>query len=176
MNVFMPCATIEDSVRALDDKRLIKQILECEQILDANKRVNEGEQKVGYANHPVVKHYRELGLKGTFFVTYYAVMCCYEYFVRFDKEHYLENELQKQYRKVLRLLFVNKVTRDGFITLPPIVYAEGSINSPDCIRETDNEKVFELFKQKLIKKWDNDKYPPKWTNREPPSWYKGERK
>lgn len=174
MNVFMPCATIEESVRALDDKRLIKQILECEQILDANKRVLNGEQRVGYANHPVVKHYRDLGVEGAWFVSYYAMVCCWEYESRFGFSHSLEKDLTSVYIEWSRLAL--EKYNDGLLDYPPIIYAEGFANSPDCIRETDNEKVFELFKQKLIKKWDNDKYPPKWTNREKPSWYKGERK
>ena len=165
MNIFMPCKSIEESVRALDDKRLIKQILECEQILLINERVNEGEQRVGYANHPVVKHYREEDF-GTTFLLNYGRAACEEYGERFDK-------LPKNYWSFPwnHVLFI-----PVFVSIPNLIYAEGSKTSPDCIRETDNEKVFELFKQKLIKKWDNDKYPPKWTNREPPSWYKGERK
>lgn len=173
MNVFMPCATIEDSVRALDDKRLIKQILECKQILEANERVLNGEQKVGYANHPVVKHYRDLGLVGMYFLVCYATRCCNEYRFRFRALHDFARDLVQPYI-IMRYRLMEEAPNGG--GYPPIIYAEGSINSPDCIRETNNEKVFELFKQKLIKKWDNDKYPPKWTNREKPSWYKGERK
>ena len=156
MNVFMPCKSIEESVRALDDKRLIKQILECMQIIEANTRVLDGEQNVGYANHPVVSHYR-YQFYGELFIGQYANACCFEYLYRFNKEH---------------------IYWDFFIPYGNIgaevdfIYAEGSKNSPDCIRETDNEKVHELFKQKLIKKWNSDKYPPKWTNRESPSWYK----
>jgi hypothetical protein len=48
----------------------------------------------------------------------------------------------------------------------------GSKNSLDCIRTTEN--VSNLFRQKLIMKWNNDKLKnrnPKWTNRESPKWY-----
>ena len=168
MNVFMPCATIEDSVRALDDKRLIKQILECKQIIDINIRVVGSNEKVcntefiGYERHPVVQHYREEPY-GMDFLFIYGKACCDEFEYRFEHEHALW-----KYFDLFHSSFGYCRTK--------YMYAEGSKNSPDCIRETDNEKVFELFKQKLIKKWDNDKYPPRWTNREKPSWYKGERK
>ena len=174
MNVFMPCATIEDSVRALDNKRLIKQILECEQILEANKRVNEGEQKVGYANHPIVKHYRDLGWGGTLFLILYEWACCREYKKRFGKDHHAYDVLFEYWMGLVTCKDPTNPLK-GY-KIPPIMYAEGSIKSPNCIRETDSEKVFELFKQKLIKKWNSDKYPPRWTNRGKPSWYKGERK
>lgn len=166
MNVFMPCNSIEESVRALDDKRLIKQILECKQIIVASARVAKGEEKVGYANHPVVKHYREDDF-GTAFLLNYGKAACEEYNERFGKPH--ESDVFFSWWQVV---FFTMLYKD----IPRLIYAEGSKNSPDCIRETDNEKVFELFKQKLIKKWDNDKYPPKWTNREKPSWYKGDEK
>ena len=164
MNVFMPCVTIEDSVRALDDKRLIKQILECKQIIEANTRIIDGEQNVGYANHPVVKHYREEEF-GFGFLIRYGRSACLEYEERFGKRHNVASFFG--WLDVLSLI-------SNAFGMPNLIYAEGSKTSPNCIRETDNEKVYELFKQKLIKKWDNDKQPPKWTNRGKPSWYKGE--
>lgn len=39
MNIFMPEPTIEQSVAALDDSRLNKQILECRQIINANDHI-----------------------------------------------------------------------------------------------------------------------------------------
>ena len=52
-------------------------------------------------------------------------------------------------------------------------YMEGSKDSPNCIRTTEN--VSRLFQDKLCKMWDNDKAngrPPKWTNRQAPEFYK----
>ena len=167
MNVFMPCESIEESVRALDDNRLIKQILECKQIIETNLRVfggfwDYGKGVIGYRNHPVVKHYRDTYL-GFEFIATYGAECCDEFERRFSKEHAFQGFFTYIFPIIDDVILMSAIT---------LIYAEGSIKSPYCIRETDNEKVFELFKQKLIKKWDNDKYPPKWTNREPPSWYK----
>ena len=99
MNVFMPCVTIEDSVRALDDKRLIKQILECKQILEVFDRLDNGEQKVGYANHPVVKHYYNLGFDGKFFIAFYAIFACREYEDRFFHRHSYWFDFNRKVRK-----------------------------------------------------------------------------
>jgi hypothetical protein len=46
---------------------------------------------------------------------------------------------------------------------------EGSKGKPNYIRTTEN--VSELYQKKLINKWQNDKRPPKWTNREKPDFY-----
>ena len=46
---------------------------------------------------------------------------------------------------------------------------EGSKGQPNYIRTTDN--VSYLYQAKLIKKWETDKKPPKWTNRGMPSFY-----
>ena len=54
-------------------------------------------------------------------------------------------------------------------------YMEGSKGQPNYIRTTEN--VGELFRQKLIKKWNADKEKgrkPRWTNRQVPEFYKKE--
>jgi hypothetical protein len=51
MNVFVPCDTFEQCVRALDNKRLNKQIAECAQIL----RQLDIWPRGGWSTHPAVK-------------------------------------------------------------------------------------------------------------------------
>lgn len=157
MNIFMPEKRIDDSVKALDDRRLIKQILECKTILDVAIGC-----KTGYQNHPVVKHYKYYPK----FVILYASCACEEYYHRFGRLHKLNvyfDNIWKQYADE----FNNTVL--GYFPLSAF-YCEGKATDPNCIRTTEN--TVELFRQKLCKKWDNDKIPPKWTNREPPVWYK----
>lgn len=159
MNIFMPEETIYDSVKALDDKRLIKQILECKTILD----VAMDEEKKGYARHPVIVYYKDFPQ----FVFAYIVTACEEYEYRFGKVH-----------KLMEFTFDNYCQFDNYCKNFYSVhkenvkafYCDGSIKDENCIRTTDN--TVELFRNKLCKKWDNDKYPPKWTNRQPPIWYK----
>lgn len=159
MNIFLPEESVVDSIQALDNKRLVKQILECKTILDVALDKN----KKGYAKHPVVAYYS----KYPEFVTVYGKICCNEYQVRFGKEHklywyFLEKWLNR-----------DEYFKKGEKEVPEPFYCEGLKTDPKCIRTTEN--TVELFRNKLCKKWDNDKYPPKWTNREVPVWYKNNR-
>ena len=156
MNIFLPELTVSESIKALDNKRLNKQILECYAILKANVYGNKG-----YANHCVTKYYKDY----PWFITSYGILACAEYSYRhnYEKKHLLYDEFLKMQQYLLKLNIVDKSNIKAF-------YAEGSITDSNCIRTTEN--TVELFRQKLCNKWDNDKYPPKWTNREPPAWYK----
>lgn len=147
MNIFLPCKTITESVQVLDDRRLVKQILECFQILQVSLGNSDG-----YSHHPVVIHYK----KSSGFVASYGYTCCVEYMIRFGKSH--------QYMRYFRtsMLYLQDFKYTPF-------YAEYPKTDSRCIRTTVN--VEHLFRQKLIKKWREDKYPPKWTNRPIPSFY-----
>lgn len=147
MNIFLPEETIHDSVMALDDRRLIKQILECKTILD----VALDDTKQGYAKHPVVVYYKDY----PYFAAEYGYMACLEYWHRTNKYHkYHSYFLEKS------LIF-----REVY---PQPFYCEGRKDDPQSIRTTEN--TVELFRRKLCYKWREDKIAPKWTNREPPVW------
>ena len=153
MNIFLPydnSATL--SARALDDKRLLKQILETRQIL----QVAKGESK-GFKNHPITKHYIEYPE----FLIYYGYCCCVEYKYRFNKKHAYYNYFEEEYFNI-------NIERLFWIPL----YAAGAKNSPDCVRTIKN--VSKLYQNKLCEKWDEDVakgQPPKWTNRLTPEFY-----
>lgn len=145
-------------MQALDDKRLNKQILECYQIL----QVALGNSH-GYENHPVVKHYA----KDLAFLSSYGFYCCAEYKYRFEKEH--------KYQDVLCVVAIYELftlgKTNGEINL---LYAEYPATDPRCIRETNTERVTALFRDKLVLKWKWDienGRPPKWTNRDKPSFW-----
>lgn len=146
MNLFLPEKSISESVACLDDRRLIKQILEVAVLIDDAK---------GYKNHPVKVFYS----KDKEFLAHYGYVCCTEYFYRFRRTHVFTDDF---FRVDFRI--DNELWKRG-------LYASGSKSSPEYVRETDPSMVRQLFKQKLISKWKNDKIPPKWTNREPPEWY-----
>lgn len=155
MNLFFSSDTIMDSVRDLDDRRLMKQILECQTLL----RISLGEQS-GYANHPVAVYYA----KHPLFLANYGLYACIEYSNRFGKTHKLESDFANVWFNYL--VDVSKV----YEIVPPI-YVEGSKKDKNCIRTTEN--VQELFRNKLKNKWRYDKYPPKWTLVGAPKWLKG---
>ena len=61
MQTFLPFKSFVNTARALDNKRLNKQILECYQILNV---LSNDDPHAGWRNHPAVKMWRghELGL------------------------------------------------------------------------------------------------------------------
>lgn len=165
MNVFMPCENIAKSVQSLDDARLRKQIVECKVLLDGAIAYRNGEKPNGYFKHPVAQHYKDYPL----FLACYGLECCTEYIIRFKSKH--------KYNDMFFNLCGDKMFENDFTFVPPL-YAEGRKNTPECIRTTDPEKVYDLFKQKLVNKWKADKEkgrPPKWTNRGTPEWVNEER-
>lgn len=57
MQVFVPYTSFQEIARCLDKRRLLKQIVECVQIVNANRKIQRGE-KAGWQNHPAVKAWR----------------------------------------------------------------------------------------------------------------------
>lgn len=158
MNIFLPYDNdIQESIKALDDLRLNKQILECFQLLKNAVTEKMGGEIDGYKNHPVYLYYKN-DLK---FLYDYGVSACNEYAFRFGKTHNLAI-------KYYYLISCYGELFADYIVKP--FYAEGIKNSPNCIRTTEN--VGRLFQEKLIRKWQNDKRKPKWTKRETPRFYK----
>ena len=166
MNIFMSEPTIEQSVAALDDSGLNKQILECRQIINANDRVLAGEEKVGYANHPVVVFYRD---KRDFLLEY-GYHACTEYYWRFGKKHSYDKYFEDAF--ILRgspllsypVCYIDK--RPGYNLFLISASLPIEYDSVSAAKVLVNE-----FRKKLVNKWDNDKRKPKWTRRGCPSWY-----
>lgn len=160
MNIFLPYENdLRKSVQSLDDKRLNKSILEVYQLLSNAIKEQSGEQIKGYKNHPIYLHYKN----NLPFLMFYGYNCCVEYQYRFHKKH------------KLMLNFMSAILLYGAVEqnlkFTPF-YMEGSKGQPNYIRTTEN--VSELYKKKLIDKWDNDcakNRPPKWTNCTPPTFY-----
>ena len=171
MNIFLPYSNdIGASVRSLDDLRLNKQILECYQLLNNATKEHNGEQIKGYKNHPVYVFYKD----NPYFIATYGMCCCMEYEHRFAKENQLTDDMVYLFNYWENQIPHRVYERVAKCTFTPY-YMEGSKGKPNYIRTTDN--VGDLFKQKLIKKWENDKAkgrPPKWTNRQVPEFYKKE--
>ena len=176
MNIFLSQDTIADSVKDLDDLRLQKQLVECYQLLTlAIKEQQEGHKvKAGHYHHPVYLFYKD----NIPFLAYYGYECCKEYSYRFGKLHSLTKYFDNQMVEIGLLRF-DKERYDNAFGVPQFTpyYMEGSKGQLNYIRTTEN--VGELFRQKLIKKWNADKEKgrkPRWTNRQVPEFYKKEMK
>lgn len=174
MNIFLSQDNVVDSVRDLDDLRLQKQCVETYQLLDLAIREKEAghEIKAGHYHHPVYLFYKD----NIPFLAYYGYICCCEYLHRFCKRHSLLEFFQDRCSEFLNInAYVNSV--EGIFVKPNFTpyYMEGSIKDPNHIRTTEN--VQDLFKKKLINKWNADKSkgrPLRWTNRQVPEFYKKE--
>jgi hypothetical protein len=88
MQVFI-VGSVEETAQALDKRRLNKQIIECNQILDALYGVGKG-----WFNHPIVKMY-----KG-----YEKWLCCYKWYLQ---------EYQQKESDLLMLIHYNKFCEDN---------------------------------------------------------------
>lgn len=161
MNIFLPYENdIDKSVQSLDDLRLNKQILETYQLLTNAIKEKKGQDVKGYTNHPIYVFYKT----NLPFLMWYGYSCCREYQYRFQKPHKLTTNF-------MSAIMLFNVVEENVDYIP--YYMEGSKSQPNYIRATEN--VSELFQQKLIKKWNTDKEkgrPPKWTNRDVPSFYR----
>ena len=157
MNIFLPYENnIGKSLQSLDDKRLIKQILEVYQLLQIYEKEQQGiilnnNSNRGYQNHPIYKHYK----KYPRFLYFYGYNGCLEYKFRFKKDH-----------KYFDYFSTNALKHKTFKCTP--FYMEGSKNNPDNIRTTENVSI--LYQEKLIQKWISSKYTVKWTNRPTPQF------
>lgn len=157
MNIFLPYENdIRKSVESLDDKRLNKQILETYQLVTNAIKEQVGEEIKGYKNHPIYLHYKN----NLPFLLLYGYKCGVEYQYRFKKSH----KLTLYFMIAMNTFGVCEET----VKYTPF-YMEGSKGQPNYIRTTENVSV--LYQAKLIKKWETDKKPPKWTNRQKPLFY-----
>lgn len=144
MNIFIPYPdSIEKSVQSLCDVRLNKQAVETYQLFSSALKERDGE-KVRLA-HPVYVFYKN----NIDFLAYYGLLACEEYEFRTGKMH-------SCYMHFVEYLKERKLDLDVAPEFVPY-YMEGSKNTPDCIRTTRTDAVGELFKAKLISKWEADK-------------------
>ena len=156
MNIFVSSFNAKESAQALDDKRLIKMILETAQILSTNitlAGLREGPYRITHKNHPSTvwartSHDNYLWLCGHF------VHLCNEYTSRFYKIHKCEQYMD---------LFYNCSTD---LAYPQ----EGPTTFPNCTVFKEIKETTKAYRLYLNHKWKNDKRPPKWTNSTPPEW------
>ena len=158
MNVFMPHLYAQDSVQALDNKRLCRQILECMQIINIIEKYRfTGNKKLGYLNHPVTKFY----MNNYNFLICYAYVACKEFEYRFNKTHAYTHEITVRFELIPYALKV--------FGPASIFYHEGK-----DIRTYDPFVSTKLFKLKLCQKWITDickNRIPKWSERNVPSFF-----
>jgi hypothetical protein len=158
MNIFVSSFDPKEAAKALDDKRLIKMILETAQILSTNINLaglRPGPYRTTHANHPCTKWARECHENYLWLCAHFSCLCN-EYTNRFHKIHKCS-----QYRE----LFYNCST--------DLIYnKQGFTSFPNCTVFKDIKETTRAYRLYLNKKWTEDKRKPKWTNTLPPEWIK----
>jgi hypothetical protein len=157
MNIFVSSFDPSESAKALDDKRLIKMILETAQILSTNINLaglRLGPYKSTHINHLCTKWARE-SHENYLWLCAHFVHLCSEYTSRFNKNHKCEQYTQYFY--------------DCSTDLLP--YSQSKLTTfPNCTSFKDTKETTKAYRLYLNQKWVNDKRMPKWTKSSPPIW------
>jgi hypothetical protein len=160
MNLFVPSPEIRPSVEALDDKRVVKMVLETAQLLSTAIRILDPDTtlpiyKITHKNHPVSIWMRSSINNYAYGVNYFIVICR-EYTYRFGKTHKCE-QLLPHFIEFMKWLHTE---RNFPMTQTPFA---------NCT-DFKSDEVHTAYKKALTLKWGNDKIKPRWTNRNQPTW------
>lgn len=172
MNIFASSQCPVESAVALDDKRLIKMILESAQILSTAVRIVDGDTyadryglyKKTHANHPCSVWVRE-NVNSYVWLGMHADALVAEYFRRFEKVH------------ASRAIITSCNIHWGFGTFP-IGDRFEDLKLPNCAKNSSlgldftHLPVHDAYKAYLNSRWDTDKRSPTWTKSEAPTWRK----
>ena len=154
MNIFAVGPDPVQCAQALDNRRLVKMVLETAQMLSTALRprdpLNPVYYKATHANHPctrwVMADPAHLSWTIALFFAYSN-----EYTHRFGKTHASDLKLGDSFR--------NHYEKSD----PPREWC-------NCTPFPD-APPFDAYRLTLIAKWRQDAPPPKWTNRPLPEWY-----
>lgn len=154
MNIFVTDLDPKACAQVLDDKRVIKMILESAQMLStALHAVGAGHlapYKPTHVNHPCSIWARESSAN-YFWLLEHMQFLCMEYQIRYNKIHKCANYLHD-------LFNARHCIPKGELT--PFA---------NCTPHK-NTGTFDAYKLTLKDKWVNDKRPPTWKSNTKPSW------
>ena len=164
MNIFVTSNCPRISAQALDNKRVVKMVLETAQLLSTAIFINSGITYDNIYKPTHIKHpctvWTALTLGNWDWVFQHFVALCEEYGFRYNKQHASE--------KILPYLLKHRTDiKNGAIT----AFANCTRSETMQIDFKHIKDTCEAYKKYLIAKWDHDKSSPKWINRKPPLWY-----
>lgn len=154
MNIFATSLDPTESAENLDDKRLIKMILESAQLLSTaiNESGGKATYKSTHVNHPCSLWTRKNRKNYLWLLEHFVALC---------------GEYQNRFHKIHKCWLYYDEFCDGQYVIPN----QDRMNShPNCTIFKDKKETYEAYRMYLKHKWNNDKRPPKWTNCLPPSW------
>ena len=161
MNIFISDIDPKKSAMNLDDKRVIKMILESAQMLCTALHLNNASHlakyKTTHKNHPSNVWVRENKANYNWLLQHMEALS-HEYTYRTGKVH-------KTYRELYQDLVAGEVyLPEGNLT----TFANCAARQDMGISYKHLEDVPMAYRLYLIDRWEHDKLVPKWTNRSKP--------
>lgn len=153
MNIFATSSCPIESARYLDDKRVVKMVLESAQMLSTaiNERGGQATYKSTHKNHPCNVWARQT--RGNYLWLYYHFLSlCNEYEKRYNKEH-------RCYSLASELGQGIKLMPEGDRTM----FANCARHKQKGIDYSETAPVTEAYKLYLNDRWDTDVRTPSWS-------------
>lgn len=162
MNIFFTDTDPVKCAIALDDKRVIKMILESTQLLCTaiNEHGGSSPYKSTHKNHPSAVWARE-SLENFDWLHRHAVALSLEYTHRYGKTHKCLGVLMD----ILEQDFQNYIPEG-----PLTNFANCAAHKALGLSFKHIEPVTLAYRQYLKERWKTDKRKPTWTNRDKPEW------
>jgi hypothetical protein len=157
MNIFCTSNDPLHCAEALDDKRLVKMILESAQILCT---IVGGKYKPTHTNHPCTV-WAKSSSSNALWLYAHALYMCQEYSKRFAKLHASQEVIEETFKRLYSLPDTRPAKGDGAYFPQSWVNVSGIEGNID---------TFAAYRVCLNNKWDADTRTPVWTNKKPPTW------
>ena len=145
MNIFASSSCPFESAQNLDDKRVVKMVLESAQLLNNALPEHERFYKPTHINHPSSRWTSSNKANYSWLVDHFIALCM-EYKKRYNKVHACERFMPN-------------------ITTHYIPYDSSSIEFDNCTPYKDMKDVHMAYKLTLNDKWENDKRIPTFYGR-----------
>lgn len=164
MNIFVSSSDPIKSAQALDDRRVIKMVLETAQLLSTALHelgMSEGLNiyRPTHRNHPCSIWARESYKNFIWLLQHFEALSS-EYEKRFGRKHKSYITLIDNFSDAFLQKLKNKIGKKNRTAFA------------NCTDFKDEPDVHQAYILALQKKWRNDKIPPKWTNAKRPDWFK----
>jgi hypothetical protein len=160
MNIFVTSACPKKSAAALDDKRVVKMVLESAQMLSTaiNEHGGVAPYKSTHKNHPANVWARTTRSNYMWLYAHFKALC-EEYTNRYGKVHKCESYVMDFKRLAIHI-------PEGTITM----FANCAANASIGISYKDDTDVFQAYRKYLSARWQTDKRKPTWKNNTEPAW------
>ncbi|UCM93089.1 pyrimidine dimer DNA glycosylase/endonuclease V [Candidatus Tisiphia endosymbiont of Melanophora roralis] len=165
MNIFITNICPILSAQALDNKRVLKMIVESAQLLSTaifcnSQIVYPDIYKPTHLKHPCTI-WASSNRNNWFWLSEHLIALCHEYTHRYHKKHKTQQLISNLLKYSSHLIDDNNMT--PFVNCTKSDYLQ--------IDFSNHSNTFKAYQQYLTVKWNNDIIKPKWTNRSIPKWY-----